>query len=156
VAGQWQNVAFMREKQNDTASAVSPLRESLAIYAAIRPATDNSVLAVQRWLAQDLCTTGAAAEGDSIARVALSNAPTDSTQSMPHRLRSVRGYCLTQQTAFADAEPLLLAAERGLRDLPAATASQRSQVVEWLARLYQQWGKPEEAAVWASRRDGTP
>ncbi len=150
VGGQLQNLAFMREAQDDTVGAVPLLRESLAVFAALRPATDGNVLAVQRWLAVDLCATGAAAEGDSLARVAIGNVPDDATANLPFRLQGVRGFCLVQQQRLAEAEPILLAAERGLRELPSATAAHRSEVVRWLVRLYERWGKPEEVLRWRS------
>ncbi len=148
VAGAIQNVAFLREAQNDTAGALPALRESLDLYSSLRPAADISVIAVQRWLATDLCTTGAAAEGDSLAQVALSNAEKDPASSMPFRLQGVRGYCLVQRRQYAQAEPLLLAAEGGLRTLPSATPAMRAEVARWLVRLYEGWGKPADAARW--------
>ncbi len=148
VAGAIQNVAFLREAQNDTAGALPALRESLDLYSSLRPAADINVIAVQRWLATDLCTIGAAAEGDSLAQVALSNATKDPAANMPFRLQGVRGFCLVQRRQYAQAEPLLLAAEGGLRTLPSATPAMRAEVGRWLVRLYEGWGKPEDAARW--------
>jgi non-specific serine/threonine protein kinase/serine/threonine-protein kinase len=148
VAGPLQNVAFLREAQNDTAGAVAALRESLAMFSAIRPASDITVLGLHRWLATDLCTVGAAVEGDSLAQVAEANAAQDPASSLPHRLQGVRGYCLMQQRQYPRAEPLLLAAERGLRALPSATPAMREEVTRWLVTLYERWGKPVEAARW--------
>ena len=148
VANQLPNVAYLREVQGDTSGAIPYLRESLAILQEIRPETAPSVLGAQRLLAIDLCTTGATAEGDSLMRRAIAHAPLDSMQSMPYRLRASLGYCLTRQHRFAEAEPLLLAAEAGLRAIPTAPATQRSQAVLWLVRLYEQWGRPAAAAEW--------
>jgi tetratricopeptide (TPR) repeat protein len=150
VAGPLQNVAFLREAQNDTAGAVPALRESLAMFAALRPTSDINVLNAQRWLATDLCTTGATAEGDSLLTVAMANAATDPASYLPFRLQGARGYCRLQQRQYAEAEPLLLAAERGLRTLPAATPAMRAEATRWLATLYDRWGKPDEAARWRS------
>ncbi len=152
VAGPLQNVAFLREAQNDTAGAVSALRESLDIFSSLRPATDLNVVSVQRWLSTDLCTVGAAAEGDSLAQVALSHVAKDAASNVPFRLQGVRGYCLTKQRKFVEAEPLLLAAERGLRELPTALPPMRAEVARWLATLYDMWGKPDEAARWRTPR----
>jgi eukaryotic-like serine/threonine-protein kinase len=152
VAGPLQNVAFLREAQNDTAGAVPALRESLAMFAALRPASDINVLNAQRWLATDLCTTGAAAEGDSLLTVAIANAATDPASYLPFRLQGARGYCRLQQRQYAEAEPLLLAAERGLRTLPSATPAMRAEATRWLVTLYERWGKPEEATRWRGAR----
>jgi tetratricopeptide (TPR) repeat protein len=154
VAGPLQNVAFLREAQNDTAGAVTALRESLDIFSSLRPATDLNVISVQRWLSTDLCTVGAVAEGDSLVQVALSNVVKDPASNVPFRLQGVRGYCLTKKRDYAQAETLLLAAESGLRELPSALPPMKAEVARWLTTLYEQWGKPEEAARW--RRASSP
>lgn len=148
VAGAIQNVAFLREARNDTAGAIAPLRESLDIYSALRPASDINVVLVQRWLAVDLCALGAVAEGDSLAQVALANLVKDPASNIPPRLQGARGFCLVQRQQYVQAEPLLLEAERGLRELPSAVPSMREEVARWLTLLYERWGKPEEAERW--------
>ncbi len=148
VAGPLQNVAFLREAQNDTAGATKALRESLDLFSSLRPASDLNVLSAQRWLATDLCTVGAAAEGDSLVQIALANVAKDPASNLPFRLQGVRGYCLLQKRQYTQAEPLLLEAERGLRTLPSALPAMRDEVARWLTKLYEQWGKPEEAARW--------
>ncbi len=153
VAYQLLNVAYFREQQNDTSGAISLVRESLAISQATRPATDLNVIAAQRILAIDLCATGAAAEGDSVIRAAILHGPADSTQALTHRLRSTLGFCLTRERRFAEAEPLLLQAESGLRAIPRGSAKTPSLVITWLVSLYEQWGKAAEAAAWKAQRD---
>jgi serine/threonine protein kinase/tetratricopeptide (TPR) repeat protein len=60
---------------------------------------------------------------------------------------------LMSQQRYADAAPLLRAAHESLKDHPQAAASaslkrRRAEVREQLARLYDAWGKPDEAAKW--------
>ncbi|MEO8202086.1 MAG: tetratricopeptide repeat protein, partial [Gemmatimonadota bacterium] len=151
VAGQLQNVAFMREKQNDSSGAIVFLRQSLAMTHGFRPENDPNLLAIQQWLAIDLCATGAVAEGDSLLRAAIAVAPRDSTLSIPYRLRGSLGYCLALQRKFSEAEPLLLEAEAGLRALPSATLSHRELAITRLVDLYERWGKAAEATEWRGR-----
>ena len=106
------------------------------------------MIAVQRWLAQDLCATGRAAEGDSIVRTALANTPSDPPSAMLLRLQAVHGLCLVERKQYGEAETVLLAAERGLREQSTPSASLRAEVVRWLVRLYEGWGKPAEAGKW--------
>lgn len=154
VSGQLNNLAFLREQQNDTSGATAYLRESVAILQAVSPETDPSVIFAQRLLAIDLCATGATAAGDSLIRTAIAHVPLDSAQAMPYRLRGALGYCLIRQRRYPEAEPPLLQAEAGLRALLPAAARHLSLVVVWLVSLYEQWGKTAEAAEWRRRVGG--
>jgi tetratricopeptide (TPR) repeat protein len=65
------------------------------------------------------------------------------------------GRALVEAGAYADAEPLLLDNYKGLRQAAdeARRPSKDQQIllqdaVMWLVRLYDTWGKPEEAAKW--------
>ena len=153
VTSQLITVAHLRELQNDTIGAIVLIRESLAIAQATRPATDLDVITAQRYLAVDLCATGATAEGDSVIRAAIAHGPTDSTQALTHRLRGILGICLARQKRFAEGEALLLQAESGLRALLPASAAFRTIVINWLVSLYEQWGKAVEAAQWRAKID---
>jgi tetratricopeptide (TPR) repeat protein len=149
VATQLLNLALLSEARGDTAGAIPSLRESLAILES-RPRTDLNVLIAERWLAQDLCATGQAAQGDSLIRAVIERVPLDSTLVLPYRIRGVLGFCLTRQNRFADAEPVLLEAEARLGALPPGAAHHKL-LVTWLVNLYEQWAKPEQAARWRGR-----
>lgn len=150
VAGQLQNLAFMREKQADTLGAIPRLRESLRMFKKVRPETDPNVVTLERWLAIDLCASNAIVEGTALARRARSDVVPDTTQPLAARTGAALGFCLVADGKYTDAEPLLLDAERRLRML-AGPPEHRAQVVGWLARLYDVWGKPEEAVKWRER-----
>jgi tetratricopeptide (TPR) repeat protein len=149
VAVQMINVASYVEARGDTSRAIPLVRESLSLLAT-RPPTDLNVLAAQRALAIDLCATGQAAQGDSLIRVAISHLPPNALPSFVHRVRGALGYCLTRAQRYAEAEPVLLEAESGLR-APVWLATSREVTVRWLVSLYEQWGKPEQAAAWKQR-----
>jgi tetratricopeptide (TPR) repeat protein/predicted Ser/Thr protein kinase len=151
VAGQLLNIAFLRERMNDSSGAVPALREALAITSAVRPATDANVIFHQQWLAQDLCTTGRAEEGEGLLRSAMANAGTDTTRSMPWRLRVALGYCLAKQGKFEEAEPLMLEGERRVRTIPNITKEIRGAAILRLAQLYQLWGNQPREAEWRAR-----
>lgn len=152
VAGQLQNMAFYREVQNDTLGSIAPLRESLRTFSALRPANDLNVILTQRWLGHNLCATGSIAEGDSLLRVAMAAAPLDSTKPAPYRVRASMGSCLTRQRKFAEAEPLLLEAQRVLFGFPTTAPSVRTALVDMLVALYESWGRAGDAAAWKARR----
>ncbi len=150
VADQLVNVAYLAEARGDTSAAIPLIRESLALLAS-RPPSDLTVIDKRRLLAIDLCATGAAVDGDSVIRATIAKVPLDSTQVLPYRVQSVLGFCLTRARRFAEAEPVLLQAEAGLRALLPGAARHRDLTVTWLVSLYEQWGRPEQAALWTER-----
>ncbi|WP_053333544.1 serine/threonine-protein kinase [Gemmatimonas phototrophica] len=152
VAGHLQNMAVYREMQNDTLGSIAPLRESFRTFSALRAPNDRNVLLAQRWLAHNLCATGAIAEGDSLLRAGVALSPLDSTQPVPYRLRASLGDCLARQRKFAEAEPLLLEAQRVLNGFPTTSTILRTALVDMLVALYQGWGRAADAAAWSARR----
>jgi hypothetical protein len=76
------------------------------------------------------------------------------------RAESLLGASLAGQKKYAEAEPLLLEGYRGM-----AARKERIRVPdwhhldrarEWIAKLYQAWGKPEKAAEWKSQSNAGP
>ena len=152
------DLAFIVELRGDTTRAIPLFREALANLTALRPPSDLGVIKNQRWLAVDLCATGAAAEGDSLIRRAIAETPADSTSAAGYRLHSSLGFCLTRQRRFAEAEPLLLDAVKGLAALPGSrlTRESWSQAARWLGETYQGLGRASEAAAWLARAKSPP
>jgi serine/threonine protein kinase/tetratricopeptide (TPR) repeat protein len=62
------------------------------------------------------------------------------------------GAFLREQKRYDDAEAVLLQAEESLRDNPEAVEANRQNANEQLVRLYNDWGKPDEAAQWQSSK----
>ena len=151
VGDQLLNIAYVREKLNDTAGAVPVLRETLALYQAVRPAADPDVMLTQQWLGADLCTTGNTTEGESLLRAAVALTPLDSARALPWRIRGALGYCLTRDKKYAEGESLLLQAEAGLRSVPNAQPQHLAVAVGRLVELYRRWGKAAEEAEWRGR-----
>lgn len=144
------NVAAVVEARGDTGRAIPLIRESLAILAT-RPPTDPMVVSAQRLLAIDLCATGEFARGDSLIRSTVERLPPDSTQTMPYRVRAALGFCLLRAGRYAEAEPVLLEAEAGLRRLSAIGAPHWRVTVTWLVDLYQRWGRPDQVSLWTAQ-----
>lgn len=62
--------------------------------------------------------------------------------------RAHRGVCLVELRQYADAEPPLLAAYPHLAPLQDADTA---QTLEYLVKLYADWGKPEQAVEWEEK-----
>ncbi len=58
------------------------------------------------------------------------------------------GTSLAGRRRYAEAEPHLLAAEKGLRETRTTPRRYYHQAVEQLAKLYEAWGKPDQAERW--------
>jgi tetratricopeptide (TPR) repeat protein len=74
--------------------------------------------------------------------------------------KSLLGEALLGQKRYADAEPLLLAGYRGMKDreakIPSPAAFRLPDAVDRLIRLYEAWKKPDEAAKWRLERAQYP
>lgn len=146
VSGQLLNVAFMREKLNDTLGAIPALREALEITLAVRPPTDPTVLYNQMWLGTDLCMTGKTQEGEAMVRSAIGNVPADTTRTMPWRLRATLGLCLAKQNRFVEGDSLMVLASDQIQRVPNTSAEVKAGVMSRVLQFYTLWGKPERAA----------
>ena len=67
--------------------------------------------------------------------------------------RSLLGGALAGQKKYTEAEPLLLQGYRGLKAHRLALSAQQAgkylpEALERLVRLYDDWGKPDEAGKW--------
>ena len=67
-------------------------------------------------------------------------------------ISTVLGACLVGQQKYAEAEPLLLRGYEGLQHadtIPTSLRSKRlNQAQGRLVRLYEAWGKPDQASRW--------
>ncbi|MEP0847607.1 MAG: serine/threonine protein kinase [Phycisphaerae bacterium] len=65
---------------------------------------------------------------------------------------SALGQAAAEQGAFERAEPLLLEANAVLQNHPESPAKRRREAVERLVRLYERWGRAEQAERWRARQ----
>ena len=98
------------------------------------------------------------ADAETLLRQGLSNLGTPKFNvTFRFVLLSLLGESLSRQMKFAEAEPLLLEGFTGLQKnqatmSPIMNASRRTrEVLERLVRLYEAWGKPDEAAGWKAK-----
>jgi len=112
-------------------------------------------------LALALISQGKFAESETLAREAVETDRKKQPDDWQYfRADSVLGASLAGQKKYAEAEPLLLDGYQGM-----AARKERIRVPdwyhldrarEWIAKLYQAWGKPEKAAEWKSQNDADP
>src|SRR5262249_52433929 len=66
--------------------------------------------------------------------------------------RSLLGEALSGQKKYADAEPLLISGEEGLKlraaKIPAQAKVRLTEALQGLIDLYTDWDKPDDAAKW--------
>jgi len=100
---------------------------------------------------------GKFAESEALARGAVEfnrKTPTDQWWGR-FRAPGLLGASLAGQKKYAEAEPLLLEAYRGLAEwkdrTPVPDQGEIGRVVEWIVQLYRDWGKPEKAAEWRQK-----
>jgi tetratricopeptide (TPR) repeat protein len=90
-------------------------------------------------------------EAEPLLRQDLSRRERGSTWSRSH-LESLLGESLLGQKKFGDAEPLLIKGYEGLKEreakIPAPLKHHLTEAGERVVRLYDEWGKPDEAAKW--------
>jgi eukaryotic-like serine/threonine-protein kinase len=133
--------------------AEASARESLAVgkrrLSDDHPALINSVYI----LATVLCEEDRPAEAVELSRELL----TILEKKKPYAyqtagIKSLVGNCLLRQTNYAQAEPLLLAGYEGLKREQASMSAYHKpwikHALERLVKLYEDWGKPDQAAEW--------
>jgi hypothetical protein len=68
---------------------------------------------------------------------------------------SLLGLAKLQQGKYAEAEPLLLRGHEGIarleQEIPQNTFVPPRSALVWLIRLYREWGKPDQAALWDAK-----
>jgi hypothetical protein len=92
------------------------------------------------------------AEAESVLRECLSMAgPKAQDGWLRCHATSLLGEAIAAQGRHAEAEPLLV---DGFERMPLSRlgAPRRREALERVVNLYEQWGKPEEAAAWRAKR----
>jgi non-specific serine/threonine protein kinase/serine/threonine-protein kinase len=121
------------------------------------PDTMNSALD----LALALLSQGKFSQAETLAReVVETDRKTRPDDWQRFRAETLLGASLAGQKKYAEAEPLLLegyqrmAARKERIEVPEWYHMDRAR--EWIAKLYQAWGKPEKAAEWKSQSNAGP
>jgi serine/threonine-protein kinase len=137
---------YLRAGKYDKAE--SEYRKALALLPKFLPPENNILVSAKALFGLTLTRAGKPEEGEPYLRDALEirkkTLPTESY--LIPLTESALGECLTARKRYAEAEPLLT---RGFNDLKAKFGEKDQRVVEArerLVRLYETWGKAEQAA----------
>ena len=139
------NLAFVRGQANDWAGAETAMREALDIQETSLPPSHPHQVLVLEGLGLALLKQNKFEEAEGYLRKCLEKceATLPSNHWLPSRVRSRLGGCLIGQQRYEEAEPLVLA---GCERMPEV-----AETLERAAELYEEWGKPGEAANWRAR-----
>ena len=141
-------------KQWDRAAALC--RDLLEAQARTRPRGHPRPANILVLLGICLLEAGKATEAEPILRECLAiREQTHPDHWMTFHAKSLLGGALACQQKYAEAEPLLLAGYEGIegraRTLPPRGQSRLTEARERLVRLYDAWGRKEQAAVWRKK-----
>jgi tetratricopeptide (TPR) repeat protein len=107
-------------------------------------------------LGQSLLTRKKWSEAEPILRECLEiRAKTQPDAWTTLHTRSLLGASLLGQTKYPEAEPLIVSGYEGMKSreakMPAQGKPRLIEAAERLLRLYEAWGKPDQAAAWRAR-----
>jgi tetratricopeptide (TPR) repeat protein len=154
--GTMHGLALVYAAQGKTPDAVALLIDVLArrrrVLGSDHPATTGALEA----LGEMLLRQNRYAEAEPLLKEALSNRTSKSAyQFEKYNCQSLLGASLEGQGRYAEAEPLLLSGFQGLSTreatIPAPYRLALEHAGERIARLYEEWGRPEQAADWRNR-----
>jgi eukaryotic-like serine/threonine-protein kinase len=144
----------MYQRQGQYAQAETYAAQVLAAYQRAGSSEDPAdVQFAMCELALIYVSEGKFAEGERLARQTLEFGDKNKLDSWERfRAESLLGASLAGEKKYAEAEPLLLEGYQGMyvqKDkMGVAYRYHIDRAREWLAQLYQSWGKPEKAAEW--------
>jgi tetratricopeptide (TPR) repeat protein len=147
-------VAYDRAKRFDKSEPFC--RNTLERARKLFGAADNRTAGAMTMLGMNLIQQRKEAEAEPILRECLAirqKAQPDDWSTF--NTRSVLGGSLLGQKKFAEAEPLILAGHEGMKareaKIPAPAKSRLAEAAERVVRLYEEWGKTDQAAAWKAK-----
>jgi eukaryotic-like serine/threonine-protein kinase len=107
-------------------------------------------------LASSFNDAGRLAEAESLLRAALSIREQKTPDNwLTFNTRSLLGATLLGQKRFAEAEPLIVSGYEGMKaheeKIPPRLRPRLSEAAHRVVRLYEGWGKPDQAAAWKAK-----
>jgi tetratricopeptide (TPR) repeat protein len=136
--------------------AVSHFEQALKGFRATLGPDHPFTLTTEQLLADAYIAAGQHAKAEPVLREYLSiRAKAKSDDWITFNARSQLGGSLLAQDRFAEAEPLILQGYEGLKDrkanIPAMRKKSLAEAAARIVRLYECWGKPDQAAAWKAK-----
>jgi Fe-S oxidoreductase len=127
-------------------------RKTFAVKTRVLGPEHAETVISQSSLGQLLCQQQKA-EGEQVLRAAVEVAerPTFQSRYPPATYRSRLGSCLGNLGRHAEAERLLLPSYEALAAKLGPKDSRTQETVTEIAKLYDRWGKPQQAASWREK-----
>jgi serine/threonine protein kinase len=151
----WNNLSYALRGQGRLAEAEEAARKALPLIRARRgehhPDTASVMVNVGRFELEH----GRLAEAEALLAPALEFRQS-AFPATDRRIAVARNWLAATYTAmgrYAEAEALLLDANRQLADVPAAYAADKRTALTHLITLYEKWGKPDQAVPFRVRLD---
>jgi tetratricopeptide (TPR) repeat protein len=144
----WHVIGVAQHKLGDVEEAIGSLRTGLDAMRDLHDHRRELELTLARYLQEQ----GDVAAAEAVYRDGVAKRKEMLPEGHPLiSLAELRlaGF-LRMQKRFDEAEPILLAAEESLRDNPQAAEANRQYAKDQLVQLYNEWGKPDQAAIWQS------
>jgi hypothetical protein len=149
-------LASAREKQGRWVDAEPVWREVLSRHRETRPADSAKLADVLSELGHNLLGQSRWPDAESILRESLAIREKASPDDFRRfHTMSLLGLALLGQGLHDDAEPLIVTGYEGVKAREATIPDYAKVVVSEAAnsvvRLYDSWGKPEQAAIWRTK-----
>jgi serine/threonine protein kinase/Tfp pilus assembly protein PilF len=156
VARSLSNLGGVLQAQGKLAEAETVFREALAMRRKLLGSEHPGVAILLGGLAEVLLAQGKFAEAEASARECLAVREKRVPESWEmFDARSLLGATLLGQKKYAEAEPLLTTAYKGMKEredrIPADEKRRLKEALQRLVELYEATGKPEEAAKWRQK-----
>jgi tetratricopeptide (TPR) repeat protein len=151
-------LACIARDRGDLPRAIGQFRQAMEIYASVLGPEQPETTAEMTQLADSLTRLGQPQEAIELAdrALAIRKAKLPAGDWRVSVTASVLGGARAAAGEFDKAEPLLLEAERTLRTSTALAGRPRREATERLVKLYEGWGKPDDAARWRAELSRQP
>lgn len=152
IADTLRNLAALCQASGKPDRAAQHYREALSIFSRLIGDDHPETAFTKARLGQTLFVLGQPGESERLLEEALATI----RQGLGPRhgytayVAGLLGTCRAKQGRYPDAEPLLIEAVNGVRHAFGPKHPRTSELQGTLIDMYKTWGKPEEAARWAS------
>lgn len=153
VASTWNNLSYSLRGQDRLAEAEEAARKSLTLMRAARGDRHSQTAAVMVNVARFALDHGNFHEAETLLVPAL-KIRQETFPANDRRIAMAKnwlGATYTGLNRYAEAEPLLLDAERNLAGIPDVWITEKRSILTHLIALYDAWGKPDQTMSYRLR-----